>query len=292
MNMNNRTYPSKILLCGEYTVLHGSSALAIPFHKYFGSWLKTDTSPEGLYKFHEYLMNHLPKSLLNRYDIEAAESDIKNGIAFSSTIPYGKGLGSSGSLTAAWYDRYFEIPSDESSHLLKSDLSLIEQFFHGQSSGIDPLVSYKNKAILRNSTLTTVELPSTSLKNFYLIDSGIPRDTQKLVKQFHEDIYPKHAEKIDELAGMNDKLINEIIEEHSTLYSVKMISQIQFEIMKPMIVSPIRELWEKGLEDGSFSMKLCGAGGGGYYIFINHSLEDFSELGELEILTIAEEMKK
>ena len=74
---------------------------------------------------------------------------MKDGLYFDSSIPQGYGVGSSGALVAAIYDKY---ASDKITVLenltrdkllkLKSIFSMMESFFHGKSSGLDPLNSY------------------------------------------------------------------------------------------------------------------------------------------------------
>ena len=77
---------------------------------------------------------------------------------FDSSIPQGYGVGSSGALVAAIYDEY---ASDKITVLenltrdkllqLKTIFSEMESFFHGKSSGLDPLNSYLSIPILINS---------------------------------------------------------------------------------------------------------------------------------------------
>jgi len=74
---------------------------------------------------------------------------------FDSSIPQGYGVGSSGALVAAIYDTY-AIDKIEATETLTRDkllrlkeiFSLMESFFHGKSSGLDPLNSYLSIPIL------------------------------------------------------------------------------------------------------------------------------------------------
>ena len=77
---------------------------------------------------------------------------------FDSSIPQGYGVGSSGALVAAVYDKYafgkitvLENLTKEKLLHLKAVFSLMESFFHGKSSGLDPLNSYLSLPILINS---------------------------------------------------------------------------------------------------------------------------------------------
>ena len=55
------------------------------------------------------------------------------------------------------------------------------------------------------------------------------------------------------------------------LKELRNISVIQWEAMEAMIPEEVRPFWYKGLESGDFSMKLCGAGGGGFLLFYVNS---------------------
>ena len=77
---------------------------------------------------------------------------------FDSSIPQGYGVGSSGALVAAIYDKYatdkitvLENLTREKLLKLKIIFSKMESFFHGKSSGLDPLNSYLSLPILINS---------------------------------------------------------------------------------------------------------------------------------------------
>jgi mevalonate kinase len=44
------------------------------------------------------------------------------------------------------------------------------------------------------------------------------------------------------------------------------ISQLQFEAFQEMIPASMQGIWLEGLKSKSYALKLCGAGGGGYFI--------------------------
>jgi mevalonate kinase len=47
---------------------------------------------------------------------------------------------------------------------------------------------------------------------------------------------------------------------------IKQLSLLQYENFKEMIPTPIATIWKEGLDSGAYSIKLCGAGGGGYFM--------------------------
>ena len=143
-------FHSKILLFGEYGIIQDSMGLSIPYKAYMGELKFVDTtekeaqeSNSHLVKFHAHLAklaeaNELPVEL----NLTALGSDISKGMHFDSTIPQGYGVGSSGALVAAIYDKYSVNRIDPELDLskenilkLKSAFGIIESYFHGKSFG-------------------------------------------------------------------------------------------------------------------------------------------------------------
>jgi mevalonate kinase len=109
--MKGPLFYSKILLFGEYGIIKDSKGLSIPYNFYNGA-LKMDKKPSlsaeesnrNLKKFLKYLSD-IDTNLVT-FDIAQLEQDIKAGMYFDSSIPQGYGVGSSGALVAALYDKY------------------------------------------------------------------------------------------------------------------------------------------------------------------------------------------
>ncbi|MDG1269634.1 MAG: mevalonate kinase, partial [Ulvibacter sp.] len=155
--MKGPLFYSKILLFGEYGIIKDSKGLSIPYNFFKGA-LKTDTQPtdlttssnENLHHFAGYLKQlQQDNPELVAFNIEALQNDINQGMYFDSSIPQGYGVGSSGALVAAIYDKYatqkitvLENLTREKLLALKKIFASMESFFHGKSSGLDPLNSY------------------------------------------------------------------------------------------------------------------------------------------------------
>jgi len=154
---------SKILLFGEYGIIKNSKGLSIPYNSFKGG-LKigdinskiVDQSNRNLQLFRDFLSD-IDSSIV-AFDLKKMNNDLSNGMYFDSTIPQGYGVGSSGALVAAFYDRYAinkftvleNLTRDKILHL-KNIFSSMESFFHGKSSGLDPLNSYLSLPILIHS---------------------------------------------------------------------------------------------------------------------------------------------
>jgi len=93
------------LLFGEYVIIQGSSALAIPFKGHSGSFA-TQKQQYNLDDFFNHLRSLKIEELT--FDDELLSNDQTNGFNYISDIPVGYGLGSSGALSAAVFDRYFK----------------------------------------------------------------------------------------------------------------------------------------------------------------------------------------
>jgi len=86
------TYPAKVLLIGEYTVLQGGAAIGLPIVNYFSEWDKgTMAEARPLLAFHRYLQTCCPEIL----DLERWYDDLQSGYFLRSSIPARAGLGSS-----------------------------------------------------------------------------------------------------------------------------------------------------------------------------------------------------
>ncbi len=170
--MKGPLFYSKILLFGEYGIIKDSKGLSIPYNFYNGA-LKTDGNPSeaavksnaSLKRFVAYL--ETISTELVTFDVETLKADVEAGMYFDSSIPQGYGVGSSGALVAAIYYNYahnritvLENLTREKLLKLKSIFSAMESFFHGKSSGLDPLNSYLSIPILINSKIT-LKLPAS-----------------------------------------------------------------------------------------------------------------------------------
>jgi mevalonate kinase len=270
--MTDIFYPSKLLLFGEHTVLRGSQALAMPLLKYGGKWHYSEdkTKQYDLPKFANYLKNLVENGKI-AFDTEGVLSALEGGLFFESNIPRGYGAGSSGALVAAMYDA-FGLGKNLTISQLKIVLGLIESYFHGESSGLDPLVSYVKKPILIRSdkTMTTLETAENDLPRF-LLDTKQPRKTEPLVKIFLEKT--AHSPEFSGLVAnelvplVNDAIAAFLSNQTAILFqTVHEISWFQHRFLPEMIPMSFKNVWLEGLASDVYKLKLCGAGGGGFIL--------------------------
>jgi len=276
-------YHSKVLLFGEHTVVKGSQALAMPFDKHFGAWqfatdsIETQKLQQKLPQFAQYLQNQAFEELLN---LASFSKELMKGIFFKSTIPTGYGMGSSGALCAAIFNRYKKRELTDLANL-KSLFGTMESFFHGSSSGMDPLVCYLNYPILfSKKEIKKVDLPSTTPFGqgaIFLLDTHIQRETAPFVNGFLERCtIPVYNELCTDILAplVNQAIASYLAGNWQDLYPAwAAISQFQFNYFDFMIPTPFKEVWKRGLLDSNFKLKICGAGGGGYLLGISKDFE-------------------
>jgi mevalonate kinase len=280
MSKIKKTYKAKMLLFGEYSVINGSDALAMPTGLFSGTWdfnREEAKSQDILYDFHAYLCG-LEFEKAN-YLQSSFKEDLDQGLVFNSSIPIGYGVGSSGAVCAAIFDQYYQKDSTIDRLTLKNILGRMENFFHGSSSGLDPLICYLDQAILiQRGELEVLELPeNNSAYHFFLLDTGIPRRTAPLVQLYLEKYQSdKEFQKLieEKLSAFNNLAIRQYLDgEYEALFhTFHEISDFQRVYFKEMIPENCRGVWQQGLDTDLFKIKLCGAGGGGFLMGMTNDL--------------------
>ena len=276
---------AKILLFGEYGIIIGSKGLSIPFF-FFGGRLRlteeendtTRSSYQSLCEYTKYIAG-LSEDLL-RLDWKALKADLDRKLYFDSNIPQGYGVGSSGALVAAFYDRYAlektyskdDMNSQKITHL-KNIFATMESHFHGQSSGLDPLSSYLSLPLLIHSK-DNIEFTGILEQNpsgegaVFLIDTGSRGVTAPMVSLFMEYMKEEGFHKMMnyEFTQITDLCIENFLKCNlkSLFENMKSLSTLVLRNFKPMIPFQFHGLWKKGLETNAYYLKLCGSGGGGY----------------------------
>ncbi len=294
--MKGPLFYSKILLFGEYGIIKDSKGLSIPYNFYKGALkVSTDTTDEAeasnqsLQKFASYLAEIQDQGVVS-FDTDRMNQDIAAGMYFDSSIPQGYGVGSSGALVAAIYDKYalekitvLENLTRDKLLTLKKIFGLMESFFHGNSSGLDPLNSYLSLPILINSKdhIEPAGIPSQSVDHkkgaVFLLDSGIVGETAPMVSIFMENMKQEGFRNMlkNQFVKHTDACIDDFLrgDVKSLFSNIKQLSHVVLDNFKPMIPKQFHELWQKGIETNEYYLKLCGSGGGGYILGFTQDLD-------------------
>lgn len=298
--MANPLFYAKILLFGEYGIIENSQGLTVPYSFYKGTLKFSDLNSDfeqksnsSLLQYAEYLETlDLPTAF--QLDVAALKYDIEAGLFFDSNIPQGYGVGSSGALVAAIFERY-SITKYEPEQISKSDLKhlkqvfgTLESYFHGKSSGIDPLICYMNLPILieNKENVDKVALPEAQQGKgaIFLIDSGTVGETGPMVQIFFEKLKNDGFRKTlkEEFIRYNNACIEAFLKKDMNPFfkNLRKLSHWAYEHFRPMIPESIFNIWKKGLDTNSYYLKLCGSGGGGYILGFTQDYEQAEKMLE------------
>jgi len=299
--MKGPLFYSKILLFGEYGIIRDSKGLSIPYNFYNGALkveenpseeaLKSNASLQRFVTYLENLQNEQPE--LVTFNLEVLKADVTSGMYFDSSIPQGYGVGSSGALVAAIYDKYaknkitvLENLTREKLLKLKAIFSQMESFFHGKSSGLDPLNSYLSIPILINSKdnieATGIPTQSTNGKGaVFLLDSGIVGETAPMVSIFMENLKEAGFRKMlkSQFIRYTDACVENFLhgDVKSLFSNTKKLSKVVLNNFKPMIPEQFHQVWQNGIDTNDYYLKLCGSGGGGYILGFTQDLTKAKE---------------
>jgi len=284
----------KVLLFGEYSILFDSKGLTIPYTHFTGqlSFINDDKYTDlefavqsnlQLKEFHSFLKAIDDKGeLLCKLELDRLEQDIATGLYFESNIPQGYGIGSSGALVAAIYNKYSLEKIEAHASISGSDIrhlreifSQLESMFHGKSSGMDPLNCYLQHPLLIHSPsdISITGVPRSKFESegvIFLVDTGKIGKTGPLVNHFLEQMrYVDYQNlfRTDYIPWVN-KCIEEILvgNMRSFFESLVKVSAFQLKHFTQMIPEAFMPAWQWGLDTGKFQLKLCGSGGGGFLL--------------------------
>lgn len=297
-------FNSKLLLFGEYGLMYNAMALSVPFSRYSG-FLDFDSdhshleSTTEIRKFYKYLeSNESTKTLHFSFDLERLKNDLDQGLFFNSNIPQQYGLGSSGALVAALFGKYVfpsNLGNNLSPEILKANFAVLENFFHGQSSGLDPLVSYLNKPMLIDSNKQIVpvefDLKKTSIA-MALIDTHTTGATGPLVQHF-VDLFNFPEFKLafeQQLIPANNGCIESLLNGDNQNFFLNLEQLIRFQVyhFHRMIPADFHRVISFAHCEKVY-IKLLGSGGGGFLIAFAESdnvLDQWAKKRGIELMKL------
>jgi mevalonate kinase len=214
--------------------------------------------------------------------------DFEDGWHYQSDIPIGFGLGSSGAFVAAIYDRYIQDQEGQTEGLSFDTMSIMESYFHGSSSGMDPMVSWSGQAVYKDEKGLFQHISDPGWPEgfrAYLLNTGIGRTTAPLVQQYKVKLGQE---------GFKVKVERQLIPmvEHAIHYYLSgtglmleeclhVISTFQREHFAWLIPDKVKEQWDLLVAMPGVYVKFCGAGGGGYFLVISASERELPGANEL-----------
>ena len=280
-------YYSKVILFGEYSMIFDSTALMVPLKQFSAQWRFAShllaqgaaASNANLQRFADYLSS---LDINDFFDLQRFNHDLHHNLFLDSNVPSGYGLGSSGTLVAAVYDAYAKEKTNDYLKL-KEIFGKMESYFHGSSSGIDPLQCYLGKPF--KITLKNVEILKDEFLNkeihICLIDTKIKSNTKPLVDHFKKQRQnPEFLNRFQkEYTPLVKSCIDTMIQGDTGLFfkSLKQLTKGQLEFLRPMITDNTLELFTADY-DFNFGVKISGSGGGGYVLGFTDDVDKTSDL--------------
>jgi len=291
------SYPSKLMLVGEYGVILGGGALTMPLRIFQARVRSREDVPAGMEeaaresgRYLKQLYTHVAGLNSSSFhappDLPRFAREVHHHW-MEMNIPTGYGLGSSGAVSAAIYERFFPGATGLDLARQKEDLALIESYFHGKSSGVDALTIFADQALyftpegeIQRVEFDPVRIPGDY--RFFLLDSGQGSQTGPLVAHFLDLMKePGFASSMrNEYLIVNQKLIEALmgIRDADPALLFRVISDYQFTHFRRMIPEGMLDFWIHGQISNEYYLKLNGSGGG-FMLGIAHvtakeSLED------------------
>lgn len=248
----------KLILAGEHAVVHGQPALAFAVDRGTTVTLSDTDGPTvvdptlGDGRVHDA--------------VEAAVGAHGVHVAITSTLPIGRGMGSSASLAvalaraaAAWHGT----PTDPDT--LWDAAMAVERRFHGTPSGVDVACALRGGVLryLKGPPPTFTALPAPTAWSMVVLDSGDVGDTGALVAGV-----TARRSGIDPLLDRIGALVDDAVAALDDPDRLGPILDANHALLQQIGVSTPRldALADLARRAGAHGAKLSGAGGGGVVI--------------------------
>ncbi|MGM8211184.1 mevalonate kinase [Virgibacillus sp. W0430] len=269
---------SKLILVGEHAVVHGQPAIAIPFPlvgvesvvEHVIGTVTIDSS------FYHGPIDSAPPALAGIVSCIKGTLEFLNKpckdllIRIKSSIPPGKGLGSSASVAIAVIKSLFTYTDTKyTKEQLLSLANIAETHAHGAPSGIDPLTITSDCPIWfeREGTVDFIK-PKEDLY-FIVADSGRMADTRTAIESVTSLLKsaPKRIHSKIERIGEITYQVREALEKASKHLLGQLLTEAQKELESLGISDAgLNRLIYYALQEGALGAKLTGGGNGGCII--------------------------
>lgn len=269
---------SKLILVGEHAVVHGQPAIAIPFPLigvesfveqiigkiYIDSSLYSgpiDLAPKSLAG-----IVHTIKQTLRILKIPYRDLLIR----IKSSIPPGKGLGSSASVAIAIVKSLFTYSNEQySQEQLLHLASISETFAHGAPSGIDPLTITSPSPIWYRKEQPIDYIKPDGKFHFVVADSGQMADTKTAIDTVTRMLQetPKFVNNKIERIGEITYEVRRSLEKSSKNMLGTLLNEAQNELEAIGVSNEtLNKLIRFARMEGALGAKLTGGGNGGCII--------------------------
>lgn len=283
---------SKIILIGEHAVVYGKPAIALPFPS-----LEVVSSvkeiPGDLFLTCRYFVGRLEEAPKDLKGIAACIIEtLKNlkqpkeglHIKIDSSVPVGRGLGSSASSAIAVVKslyQYFE--QNLSKTKLLELVHISETFAHGNPSGIDMIAASSDQPLWFEKDGEIFPVKVKSPLHLVVADTGRIGGTLEAVDSIRQKslTFPHKVKHSIDLLGYYTAQTRSALAEGNSLVVGKMMDAAHRELKKLGVSdSELNHLVQVAKERGALGAKLTGGGKGGCMIALASSHEHAENLAE------------
>jgi mevalonate kinase len=277
--------PGKVILSGEHAVVYGKPALVCAIDKR----LSVTFTPSAKTKYKDDIFPILEQSVID-FLISKKEPYKKRGYTYSveSTIPIGRGLGSSAAYCACISAGLLELFTGREWEREEVNMCAykMEKFFHKNSSGVDTttsimggLIFYRKEfEFLKTISSLSIKFPKNILDHLVLVDTGKPAESTSEMVQKVGGLFNIKKHNIEtvmmQIEKTTKRLIVAIMKEDISFFKDN-IKQNEELLEKIGVVSSSTKKLLAGLTDIGVG-KVTGAGGyknaSGYILFYGDDL--------------------
>ncbi|MCU9615047.1 mevalonate kinase [Caldibacillus lycopersici] len=288
------TAHSKIILLGEHSVVYGKPAIALPFTSLkVTATVDTTDSSNLLIDSETFLgtIDEIPKKM--RGIAACIKETLKNlgkdekglRISLHSSIPIGRGLGSSAALAIAIVRglyTYFDQKLDRKQ--LMRLVNIAETYAHGNPSGIDMMAASSEHPVWFQKGKET--LPVSIGAPFYLIvaDTGRIGDTKSAVDSIKLNYEREPEATRNSINLLEDYTIRarDALNEGNIVLLGELLNLAQIELDKLGVSDEgINNLVNLAQKAGALGVKLTGGGKGGCIIALASNANQVKEISNI-----------
>lgn len=187
---------SKIILMGEHAVVYDYPAIALPFNSANVTVTITPSKSNHTYihsSYYDGIIEDAPESLDNlKQAIEVTLSSFKLAntpmdITIDSSIPSGRGMGSSAAVSVALVRALCDFYKQEiSDYQLNFIVNQAEVIAHESTSGLDTLLASTNSSVIYRKSQTAKTIKINLDAYLVVADSDMPGQTKTAVSKVRQ----------------------------------------------------------------------------------------------------------
>ena len=247
--------PGKLIISGEHSVVYGHRAIAAAVN--LGTTVQLTSRPGptriDVSDFVDDRLMAAIHTILPRNGV---------GVKLTSTLPIGRGMGSSGSLSVALIRANALLEGRSASFEECHEKGfLIEKIFHGDPSGLDHTISSLGGVVVYQPGTPVKPLALSPLR-LVVMDSRQKGDTLQMVEQVKAKAHLRPI--IDNISSLTEQMISGLSSGIGQADLGILITKNHQLLARLGVSTPLLDkLVDTSINAGAFGAKLSGAGGGG-----------------------------